>query len=126
MAVSSQQVLKCNRCGNMVEMVNVGGGSLVCCGEPMAAVTENTTEAATEKHIPVVEKIDAGYKVTVGSVIHPMEEKHFIEWIELIADGDRVYRKILKAGEAPQAVFKIEAATVKARAYCNLHGLWAA
>jgi len=110
----------------MVEMVHVGGGSLVCCGEPMGAVTENTTEAATEKHIPVVQKIDGGYKVVVGSVTHPMEEKHYIEWIELIADDVLVYRKVLKPGEAPEAVFKVEAGSVKARAYCNLHGLWAA
>jgi len=126
MATSSQQVFKCGRCGNMVEMVNFGGGSLVCCGEPMSAVTENTTEAATEKHIPVIEKIDGGYKVVVGSVAHPMEDKHYIEWIELIADGAQVYRKNLKSGEAPEAVFKVDAASVKARAYCNLHGLWAA
>jgi len=125
MATSSQQVFKCSRCGNMVEMVNFGGGSLVCCGEPMSAVTENTTEAATEKHIPVIEKIDGGYKVVVGSVAHPMEEKHYIEWIELIADGTLVYRKNLKFGEAPEVVFKVDAASVKARAYCNLHGLWA-
>jgi len=125
MASSSQQVYKCSRCGNMVEMVNYGGGPLVCCGEPMTAVTENTTEAATEKHIPVVEKIDGGYKVVVGSVSHPMEEKHYIEWIEIIADDSLVYRKVLKPDEAPEAVFKIEASKVKARAYCNLHGLWA-
>lgn len=126
MATSNQQVFKCSRCGNTVEMVHFGGGSLICCGEPMNAVTENTTEAATEKHIPVVEKIDGGYKVAVGSVAHPMEEKHYIEWIELIVDDVLVYRKILKAGEAPEAVFKVDAAgNVKARAYCNLHGLWA-
>lgn len=125
MATSDQQVMKCSRCGNMVEMVHVGGGSLVCCGEPMSALTENTTEAATEKHIPVIEKIDGGYKVVVGSVTHPMEDKHFIEWIELIADGNLVYRKILKSGEAPAAEFKVDAKVVKARAYCNLHGLWA-
>lgn len=126
MATSNQQVFKCSRCGNMVEMVHFGGGALICCGEPMNALTENTTEASTEKHIPVVEKIDEGYKVVVGSVAHPMEEKHYIEWIELIVDGVLVYRKILKAGEAPEAVFKVEGAgSVKARAYCNLHGLWA-
>ena len=125
MATSNQQVFKCSQCGNMVEMVHVGGGTLVCCGEPMNAVTENTTEAATEKHIPVVEKVDGGYKVVVGSVAHPMEEKHYIEWIELIVDNTLVYRKILKAGEAPEAVFKVEGGSVKARAYCNLHGLWA-
>ena len=125
MATSNQQVFKCSRCGNMIEMVHFGGGPLVCCGEPMTAVTENTTEAATEKHIPVVEKVDGGYRVVVGSVTHPMEEKHYIEWIELIVDDVLVYRKILKAGEAPEAVFKVDGGNVKARAYCNLHGLWA-
>jgi len=124
MATSNQQVFKCARCGNIVEMVHFGGGPLVCCGEPMAAAKENTTEASTDKHIPVIHKIDGGYKVVVGSVNHPMEEKHYIEWIELIADGILLYRKILKAGEAPEAVFKIETKDVKARAYCNLHGLW--
>lgn len=124
MATSNQQVFKCARCGNIVELVHLGGGPLVCCGEPMAAVIENTTEASTEKHIPVVDKIDGGYKVAVGSINHPMEEKHYIEWIELIADGILVYRKLLKAGETPEAVFKVEAKSVKARAYCNLHGLW--
>jgi len=126
MATSNQQVFKCSHCGNMVEMINVGGGTLVCCGESMAALNENTTEAATEKHIPVTQKIDGGYKVVVGSVAHPMEEKHFIEWIELITDGGRVYRKVLTPGEPPEAIFKLEAASVKARAYCNLHGLWSA
>ena len=126
MATSNQQVFKCSHCGNMVEMVHVGGGTIVCCGESMTALNENTTEAATEKHIPVIQKIDGGYKVVVGSVVHPMEEKHFIEWIELIADGGLVYRKVLKPGESPEAIFKLEAASVKARAYCNLHGLWSA
>lgn len=125
MASSNPQVFKCARCGNIVELVHFGGGPLVCCGEPMAEVTENTTEASTEKHIPQVTKVDGGYKVAVGSVNHPMEDKHYIEWIELIADGILVYRKILKPGEAPEAVFKVEADSVKARAYCNLHGLWA-
>ncbi len=124
MATSNQQVFKCGRCGNIVEMVHFGGGSLICCGAPMDLITENTTEASVEKHIPVVEKIDGGYKVVVGSVAHPMEEKHYIEWIELIADGNIVYRKLLKPSEAPEAVFNVTANSVKARAYCNLHGLW--
>ena len=81
------QVYKCALCGNMVEVVHAAGGELVCCGQPMGLQTENTTDAAQEKHVPVVEKIDGGYKVSVGSVAHPMEDKHYIEWIELIADG---------------------------------------
>ena len=108
----------------MIEVVNYGGGPLVCCGEPMEAVAENSTDAAQEKHVPVVEAIDGGYKVTVGSVNHPMEEKHYIEWIELIADGNVVFRKNLNPGEAPEAEFRVTASDVRARAYCNLHGLW--
>ena len=123
---SSEKVFKCNQCGNIIEVVHDGGGKLVCCGEPMQALVENTTEAATEKHIPEITAVDGGYQVVVGSVIHPMEEKHYIEWIELVADDVLVYRKVLKPGEAPEAVFKVEASSVKARAYCNLHGLWAA
>jgi superoxide reductase len=117
------QVYRCNLCGNMVEVVRGGGGTLVCCGEPMEPLTENTTDAATEKHVPVVEKTDGGFKVTVGSVAHPMEQKHFIEWIELIA-GDTAYRRFLNPGEAPEATFAIEADEVVAREFCNLHGLW--
>ena len=124
MAKSSQQIYRCERCGNMVELVNYGGGPLVCCGEPMTAVTENSTDAATEKHVPVIEEIAGGYKVTVGSVNHPMEEKHYIEWIELIADGTLVYRRNLAPEEAPVAELQVQASEVRARAYCNLHGLW--
>ena len=118
------EVYKCNACGNIVMVLHGGDGDLVCCGENMVLMTANTVDAAKEKHVPVIEKIAGGFKVKVGSAPHPMEEKHYIEWIELIADGILVYRKILKAGEAPEAVFKIEAKDVKARAYCNLHGLW--
>jgi superoxide reductase len=121
---SKQSVYKCNQCGNMLEMVHVGGGPLTCCGERMELLEENTTEAATEKHIPVVSKVDGGYKVVVGSVAHPMEEKHYIEWIELIVDGSLVLRKHLEPGAAPEAVFEVGGGDVKARAYCNLHGLW--
>jgi len=121
---TKEQVYKCGKCGNMVEMVHVGGGTLVCCGEEMGLVNENTTEAATEKHIPEVTKVDGGYKVVVGSVAHPMEEKHYIEWIELIVDGSQVLRKYLDPGAPPEAVFTVSGSDVKARAYCNLHGLW--
>ena len=117
------QVYKCNMCGNIVEVLHGGDGELVCCGEPMVLLTENTTDAAKEKHVPVIEKIDGGYKVKIGSVPHPMEEKHYIEWIELLADG-KAYRQFLKPGAAPEAVFNIKADTVSAREYCNLHGLW--
>ncbi len=117
------QVYKCALCGNMVEVVHAAGGELVCCGQPMGLLTENTTDAAQEKHVPVVEKVDDGYKVSVGSVAHPMEDKHYIEWIELIADG-KAYRQFLEPGKPAEAVFNVTAESVSAREYCNLHGLW--
>ena len=117
------QVYKCNICGNIVEVLHGGDGELVCCGEPMELLDEKTADAAKEKHVPVIEKIDGGYKVKVGSVPHPMEEKHYIEWIELLADG-KAYRQFLKPGIPPEAVFNVEADTVSAREYCNVHGLW--
>ncbi len=119
------QIYKCEVCGNIVEMLHGGAGELVCCGAAMRLYEENTTDAAKEKHVPVTEKIDGGYKVTVGSTPHPMEEKHYIEWIEIIA-GDKAYREFLKPGSAPEAIFKIDADSVVAREYCNVHGLWKA
>ena len=117
------EVYKCSVCGNMVEVVFVGGGELVCCGKPMVLQKENTVDAAKEKHIPVIEKKSDGVKVKIGAVQHPMEEKHFIQWIELLADG-KAYRQFLKPGDAPEAVFCVKADKVTAREYCNLHGLW--
>ncbi|MEN8134082.1 MAG: desulfoferrodoxin [Thermodesulfobacteriota bacterium] len=117
------EVYKCEQCGNIVEVLHGGVGSLVCCGQDMVLFTANTVDAAKEKHVPVVEKIDGGYKVMLGSVPHPMEDSHYIEWIELVV-GDKAYRQFLNPGDAPEAVFTIEAAAVTARAYCNLHGLW--
>jgi superoxide reductase len=119
------EVYKCDKCGNIVEVVNAGGGELVCCGEPMKLMKENTVDAAKEKHVPVLEKTADGYKVKVGSVAHPMEEKHYIQWVELIVDG-KAYREFLKPGQAPEATFCIKGANVTAREYCNLHGLWKA
>jgi superoxide reductase len=117
------QVYKCEVCGNIVEVLHPGAGELVCCGQPMKLFVENTTDAAQEKHVPVIEKTASGFKVKVGSVAHPMEEKHYIEWIQLIADG-RAYRKFLNPGDTPEADFEVSAAKVAAREYCNLHGLW--
>lgn len=119
------EIYKCELCGNIIEVLHGAAGELVCCGQPMAKLTENTVDAAKEKHVPVLEKVEGGYKVTVGSVAHPMEEKHFIEWIELIADG-KAYRQFLNPGEAPEATFAVTATSVSAREYCNLHGLWKA
>ena len=118
------QIYKCEACGNIVEMLHEGEGELVCCGAPMKLFQENTVDAAKEKHIPVIEKIEGGFKVKVGSVVHPMEEKHYIEWIEAITDDDKVYRQFLKPGDAPEAIFKINANKITSREYCNLHGLW--
>ena len=119
------EVYKCTHCGNIVEVIHAGAAPLNCCGTAMELLAENTVDAAKEKHVPVIEKVDGGYKVSVGSVAHPMEEKHFIEWIELVADGI-AYRQFLKPGEAPVAVFCVTATTVTAREYCNLHGHWSA
>jgi superoxide reductase len=117
------QIYKCEACGNIVEVMHGGDGELVCCGEPMKLFVENTVDAAKEKHVPVVEEVAEGVKVKVGSVPHPMEEKHYIEWVEVIVDG-KAYREFLKPGDAPEAVFDIKAKGVIAREYCNLHGLW--
>lgn len=118
-------VYKCSVCGNIVEVLHGGAGELVCCGVPMKKLNEGEVDAAKEKHVPVIEKIEGGYKVKVGGVTHPMEEKHYIEWIELVTPN-RVMRKYLKPGEAPEAEFKTCATEVTAREYCNLHGLWKA
>jgi len=117
------EIYKCDVCGNIVEVLHGSQGELVCCGQPMVKLVENTVDAAKEKHVPVVEKVDAGVKVKVGEVAHPMEEKHFIEWVEVIADG-KVYRQFLNPGDTPEATFNVEAEQITAREYCNLHGLW--
>ena len=119
------EVYKCNLCGNIVEAIHAGDGALVCCGEEMVLLAENTVDAAKEKHVPVIEKVECGYRVTVGSVAHPMEEKHYIEWIELIADG-KAYRQFLNPGDAPTATFYVTAEKLTARELCNLHGQWSA
>jgi superoxide reductase len=117
------EIYKCEKCGNIVEVLHGGGGELVCCEEPMKLYVENTVDAAKEKHVPVVEKSAEGVKVKVGSVPHPMEDKHFIEWVEIIVDG-KAYREFLNPGDAPEASFGVKAEQVTAREYCNLHGLW--
>lgn len=116
-------VYKCEKCGNIVEVLNMGGGTLHCCGQPMGLLSENTTDAAQEKHVPVIEKSAEGIKVTVGSVAHPMEAEHFIQWIECIA-GDAIQRQFLSPGQAPEACFPAFEGPVTAREYCNVHGHW--
>jgi superoxide reductase len=116
------EVYKCNVCGNIVEVLHPGVGKLVCCGQPMELLEEKTEDVGREKHVPVIEETEKGIRVKVGSVPHPMEEKHYIEWIEVIANG-KVYRKFLKPGEKPEAEFSVSGKVV-AREYCNIHGLW--
>jgi len=118
-----KQIYKCNVCGNIVEILHTGAGQLVCCGQPMELLKEKRQDIGQEKHVPVIEKTETGIRVKIGSVPHPMEEKHYIEWIEIIADG-KSYRKFLKPGDKPDAEFEIKAGNIIAREYCNLHGLW--
>lgn len=120
-------VYKCEVCGNMVEVLEVGGGTLVCCGQPMSQLEEKTMDQGKEKHIPVVEKTSSGLKVKVGSVPHPMEKEHFIQWVEIITSQGN-YRKFLSPGQAPEAEFcncdaDLED-VIAVREYCNVHGLW--
>ncbi len=117
------QIYKCMACGNIVEVLHGGDGELVCCGQPMENLVAKTADEGKEKHVPVVEKIDGGYRVKVGSTTHPMEGKHYIEWIEILADG-KAYRQFLEPGMAPEAVFNVEADSVSVREHCNIHGLW--
>ena len=117
------EVYKCDVCGNIVEVLIGGAGELVCCGQPMTLLAENTVDAAKEKHVPVIEKVEGGVRVTVGAVAHPMEEKHYIQWIEIVADG-KSYTQFLNPGDAPEAFFGVTADQITAREYCNLHGHW--
>lgn len=117
------QVYKCPICGNVVEVLHTGGGQLVCCGQPMELLSPKSEDTGFEKHLPVVEITEGKVVVKVGSVPHPMEEAHFIEWIELITD-DQVYKKFLKPSQEATAVFEIIDPINQVRCYCNLHGLW--
>lgn len=117
------QVYKCEVCGNIVQMLHTGAGELVCCGKPMVLREAKSEDEGNEKHVPVIEKTDNGVKVKVGSVPHPMEDEHYIEWIELVVDGKRC-RKFLKPGDAPEAEFNVKGDNLEAREYCNMHGLW--
>lgn len=125
MSTKLNGIYKCEICGNIVEVLHTGEGDLVCCGQNMTLLDEKTADSTTEKHVPLIEKTSDGFKVTVGSTLHPMEEKHYIEWIELIADG-KTYRKFLKPGDKPVAEFCVQASKVSAREYCNVHSLWRA
>jgi superoxide reductase len=123
MVKEKNEIYKCEICGNMVESIHAGGGTLICCGKDMNLLEAKSADDGMEKHVPVVEKTETGFKVKVGDVAHPMENDHFIEWIELVADG-KSYRKYLKPGETPEAEFLVQANEYTVREYCNLHGLW--
>lgn len=120
------QVYKCQESGMIVEVKKAGEGVPSCCGKEMTLLEEKTADSSTEKHVPMIEKIDNGYKVTVGSTLHPMTEEHLIEWIELMVD-DKVYTQYLTPDQEPVAIFMVEEGErVCAREYCNLHGHWQA
>ena len=117
------EVLKCNVCGKVVMVIHNGGGTSVCCNQPMEILVEKIDDQGKEKHVPVVEKTATGVKVKVGSIPHPMEGDHYIEWIE-VTSGKYLYVKGLEPGDAPEAEFPVTSPHVKARSYCNKHGLW--
>jgi superoxide reductase len=117
------EIYICEICGNIVEVLHGGKGQLVCCGKPMIKMEEQTADSSTEKHVPVIEETDKGINVYVGSVPHPMEEKHYIEWIEIIVDG-KAYREFLKPGDTPVAFFPVKGQEIIVREYCNIHKLW--
>jgi len=117
------QIYKCELCGQVVAVLVGGAGELVCCNQPMKLLEEQTADKTTEKHVPVIERVEGGVKVVVGTTLHPMEEKHYIQWIELTADG-KVYRQFLEPGDAPEALFPVAAEDLSARELCNVHGLW--
>jgi len=117
------EIYRCDICGNIVEVLTAGEGVLVCCGQDMTLLEEGVVDADKEKHVPILEKVNGGYRVKVGSKPHPMEKKHYIEWIEIVVDG-KAYREFLNPGQAPEAIFKVEGKEIYAREYCNVHGLW--
>ena len=119
-----QKIYKCERCGNIVDVLHEGPGALVCCGVEMVLMEANSVDAANEKHVPIIEKTENGIIVKVGEVDHPMADEHYIEWIEVI-NGDYSQKKFLKPGNKPQAEFFVPFnENLVARSYCNLHGLW--
>jgi len=125
MATKQKEVYRCMVCGNIVEVLHPAVGTLVCCGKDMVLQEERASDEGQEKHVPVIEKTNAGIKVKVGSIAHPMEGGHYIEWIELTVDGIS-YKKFLKPGEKPEAEFCASGNEISAREYCNMHGLWKA
>ena len=117
------EIYKCELCGNMTEVHHESGGTMVCCGQDMTHLEEKTADQTTEKHVPLIEAVEGGYKVTVGSTLHPMLETHYIEWVQLVTEK-QVLKQFLKPGDEPTAVFKTADKALYAREYCNLHSLW--
>ncbi len=120
----AKEIYKCAICGNAVRVIGKGKGELVCCGQPMDLLAENSTDASLEKHVPVIEEVGGGYKVAVGSAAHPMLDEHYITWVALRTDDGIVHEKFLVPGEKPEMVVKTTAKAEKAGEYCNQHGLW--
>ena len=120
------EVYKCLACGNIIEVLHGGDGKLTCCAKEMQCMKENTVEASTEKHIPVLTKIDDGYEIKVGAIEHPSEESHYIEWIDVILNDNRNLKKFINPGDSPIIYIKPNAEIIEVKAYCNLHGLWKA
>jgi len=119
------QVYKCELCGNITEVLHTGAGELVCCGVPMVLLEEKITEEGNEKHLPVMEQLEGGgVKVKIGEVSHPMEEGHYIEWVEIQTKDGKVGKKFLKPGDLTEMEFHTKEDVVEIRAYCNIHGLW--
>lgn len=116
-------VFKCPQCGMLVEVIVGCDCRLICCGKEMEKLEAKTADAATEKHVPVIEQVEGGYKVKVGSVPHPMTDEHYIQWIELQTEN-QIHAQCLKPGDAPEAVFKVTGTPTAAREHCNVHGLW--
>lgn len=121
--IERHQIYRCKTCGNIMEVLNVGGGDMVCCGEPMELLVEKTEELGFEKHVPIIEETETGIKVKIGSVPHPMEPDHYIQWIEILFD-DKSDKKFLKPGDSPEAEFNVKNKDIVAREYCNIHSLW--
>ncbi len=120
------EVYKCEKCLAIVEVLQGGVGTLACCDAPMKLMVEGTSDGAKEKHVPVAEKTEKGLKVKVGAVPHPMEEKHWIQWVEIVGENFSCTR-FLKPGDAPEVEFKCGCACkakVTVREYCNIHGHW--
>lgn len=121
-----KQIYKCNICGNVIEVLHVGPGELVCCNQPMELLTEKTEDVGQEKHLPVIEKIEGGVRIKVGEISHPMEQEHYIEWIEINTIDGKSGKKFLKSNQEPLADFYTKMEVKEVRIYCNIHGLWKA